>query len=126
MANMSGGGMVSLEAFLSNYSPPVQDMAHKARDLVRAVMPEAVEQVDIPGKLIGYGIDTTYAGTVCVIMPYKDSLNLGFARGTDLPDPSGLLTGTGKRARHIKFKSPEAINKPAVRTLLEAAWAERM
>jgi hypothetical protein len=117
---------MTFEAFISTYTPPVQALASKTRDLVRSVMPDAVEQVDVPGKLIGYGIDATYAGTVCVIMPYKDSLNLGFARGTDLPDLAGLLTGTGKRARHIKLKTPEAVENPAVRALLEAAWAERM
>src|SRR5215207_5788028 len=113
--------MTSVDEFLESYTQPVRELALKTRALVLSVAPELVEQVDVPGKLLGYGWNTTYKGTVCVIMPLKDSLNLGFARGTSLPDPDKLLTGTGKNARHIKFKSPEQIDAPGVRALLEAA-----
>ena len=113
--------MTSVDEFLSTYTPPVQEMALKTRELVLSLFTDAVEQIDVPGKLLGYGTAPTYAGTVCVIMPLKDSLNLGFARGTSLPDPQHKLQGTGKRARHIKFKSPDEIDHPAVRALLEAA-----
>lgn len=113
--------MPTLDEFLAPYSPAVRDMALKTRVLVLSVAPELVEQIDVPGKLIGYSWDTTYKGTVCVIMPLKDSVNFGFARGTSLPDPTNLLEGTGKNARHVKFKSAAAIDDPAVRDLLEAA-----
>ncbi len=116
--------MLTVDEFLAPYSPPVREMALKTRALVLEVMPDMVEQIDVPGKLLGYGWDTTYAGTVCVIMPLKDSVNLGFARGTSLPDPEKLLVGTGKRARHIKFKTPDEIDHPAVRALLDAALAQ--
>lgn len=113
--------MPTLDEFLASYSQPVREMALKTRALIVSVAPELVEQIDIPGKLIGYGWDTTYKDTVCVIMPLKDSVNFGFARGASLPDPNGLLAGTGIRARHVKFKSAAAIDDPAVRDLLEAA-----
>lgn len=113
--------MTTLDEFLATYSPPVQEMALKTRELVLSLFTDAVEQIDVPGKLLGYGTDTTYAGTVCVIMPLKDSLNLGFARGTSLPDPGHKLQGTGKRARHVKFKSLDELDDPAVRDLLQAA-----
>lgn len=113
--------MTTVDELLAPYPPPVRELALKARALVRSAAPELVEQVDVPGKLLGYGWDTTYKGTVCVIMPLRDSVNLGFARGTRLPDPAGLLAGTGKKARHVKFKTPEQIDQPAVRVLLEAA-----
>lgn len=113
--------MTTVEEILASYSPNVREMALKTRELVLSIMPDLVEQVDVPGKLLGYGWDTTYAGTVCVIMPLKDSVNLGFAKGASLPDPEKMLEGTGKRARHIKFKTLDAIDHPAVRALLEAA-----
>jgi hypothetical protein len=113
--------MPTLDEFLEGYSPPVREMALKARELVLSIAPELIEQIDVPGKLLGYGWDTTYKGTVCVIMPLKDSLNFGFARGTSLPDPNKLLEGTGKRARHIKFRTVEGIDQPAMRKLLDAA-----
>jgi hypothetical protein len=96
-------------------------MALAARKLILSVLPDVVEQIDNPAKLLGYGTDTTYVGTIYVIMLLKDSINLGFAKGAHLPDPSGLLRGTGKHARHIKFRTVEAIQNPDVRTLVEAA-----
>lgn len=111
----------AVAAFLSAYSPEVRALALQVRALVLEVIPEAVEQVDLPGKLLGYGRTATYKDTICVIMPLKAGVNLGLARGVDLPDPEGLLTGTGKRARHVRLSGPADVNRPALRALLEAA-----
>ncbi|MBI5671023.1 MAG: DUF1801 domain-containing protein [Chloroflexi bacterium] len=53
-------------------------------------------------------------------MPYQNHVNLGFARGVSLPDPAGLLEGTGKKARHVKLRTAEDVDNLAVRELLEA------
>jgi hypothetical protein len=45
------------------------------------------------------------------------------ARGAELPDPAGLLAGTGKRARHVKLRQMEDVEDPALRDLLDAALA---
>jgi hypothetical protein len=107
--------------FLATYAPQAQVIALKVRALVLAVVPAAIEQIDTTAKLIGYGFDRTYKGTICVIMPLKTAVNLGFAQGAELPDPAGLLTGTGKRARHVNIKTLEEVEAPALRDLLEAA-----
>jgi hypothetical protein len=114
----------TVEEFLATYPPHVQEIALKARALVLDVMPDVLEIVDVPGKLIGYGTENSYRGTICVIIPYTNHVNLGFARGTSLADVAGLLEGTGKRARHVKLKSTEDVVRPALRSLLEAAMTE--
>jgi hypothetical protein len=58
---------------------------------------------------------------LCVIMPLKAGVNLGFFRGVDLPDPAGLLQGTGKRHRHVRIQDSKELHSPAVRDLLAAA-----
>jgi hypothetical protein len=58
-------------------------------------------------------------------MPHKNWVNLGFYKGADLPDPSGLLEGTGKKLRHVKVRSLEDAEKPEIRRLIEEALAER-
>jgi len=55
-----------------------------------------------------------------------DDVNLGFYYGADLPDPEGLLQGTGKLLRHVKIREPKAIRSRALRRLLEAASTHRM
>ena len=107
--------------FLADYNPQVRSIALKLRELVLSVAPDAIEQIDTPAHLLGYGFAKTYKDTLCVIMPLKAAVNLGFARGTDLPDPERLLTGTGKRARHVKITDVSQVESPALRDLLEAA-----
>lgn len=110
-----------IEEFLAHCTPEVRELAWKMRTVIHEVMPEAIEQLDPPAQLIGYGIDRTYKGLICGITLHTAHINLMFAMGTELPDPDHLLVGTGKRARHVKIQQPAEIENPAVRALLVAA-----
>ncbi len=110
-----------VDDFLSAYDPAVRKIALKARKVILALIPKVLEQVDPPSKIIAYGYDRTYKGLICAIAPQKAYVNLMFAKGTQLPDPEGLLEGTGKKARHVKLKTLTDMDRPAVRTLIEAA-----
>ncbi len=114
---------LTVEGLLAGYGEDVQALALRARALIREAFPEAVEMVDGPARLIGYGTDRTYRGLVCGIALQRGYVNLMFARGAELPDPAGLLAGTGKRARHVKLRRTEDVEHPAVRGLLDAALA---
>src|SRR5918911_4791948 len=109
-----------LDQFLTPYNPVIQQLALKLRALIREVMPDTIEQLDAPAHLIGYGLDRTYKGLICGITLHKAHINLMFARGTDLPDPEGLLVGTGKRARHVTIRQEAEVENPGIRTLLIA------
>lgn len=110
-----------LEQFLTPYSPLVQALALKLRVLIREVMPDTIEQLDPPAHLIGYGLDRSYKGLICGITLHKAHINLMFARGTELPNPEGLLVGTGKRARHVTIRQEADLEHPGIRRLLLAA-----
>jgi hypothetical protein len=110
-----------LEQFLTPYNPEVRALALKLQALIREVIPEAIEQLDPPAHLIGYGLDRTYKGQICGITLYTAHINLMFARGTELPDPEGLLVGSGKRARHVTIRQASHLERPGVRALLVAA-----
>ncbi len=112
---------ITVEEFLAFYSPEVRLLALKTRDLVLETIPNTIEIVDPPSKIIAYGFNRKYSGLVCAIAPYKSYVNLIFSRGTELPDLEGLLTGTGKRARHVRIDRIEDISRKAVRDLLDAA-----
>ena len=113
----------AIQAFLASYTPEVRDLALKLRALVLEVIPNALEHVDAPDKIIGYGFSLQMADTICVIAPYPSQVFLMFGKGTELPDPLGLLKGTEKHVRHVKIKDASDIEAPALRTLLEAAVA---
>lgn len=50
--------------------------------------------------------------------------NVGFFRGAELPDPAGLLAGTGKRMRHVKLRPGKAVDEAALALLIEAAYRD--
>ena len=110
---------IELQEFLDGYKPEVAELALKLRDLVFEIDPHVVEQIDLPAHLLAYGYAKTYTHLMCVIILYKDYINLGFPRGVDLPDPEGLLEGTGKKARHVKIRDLEQIESPEVAALIQ-------
>jgi len=55
---------------------------------------------------------------------FTSHVNVGFFHGAALPDPARLLQGTGKRMRHVKLKPGAAIDAAALRSLIDAAYAD--
>ena len=118
---MASNADSTLEQFLERYPEHIRGLVLSARALILSVMPGAIEQLDIPADLIAYGIDRTYKGLICGIAIYKNYINIMLAHGASLPDPEGLLSGTGKKARHIKIQQAIDLDVPGVRELLEKA-----
>jgi len=51
-------------------------------------------------------------------------VNVGFFQGAALPDPTGLLQGTGKHMRHVKLRPETATDLAALSKLIEAAYSD--
>ena len=108
----------ALQTVLDRCSPELRPLVERLRSLVHSVVPEAKEEGHA-----GWG-NITYAnnGIFCYIAPLKDSVNLGFYKGTSLTDPQRLLRGTGKALRHVKFKGMRDIQVDVLTKLLEQAY----
>ena len=111
----------ALTEFLEHYPAEIRALVFETRSLILSVIPNAVELVDPPSKIIAYGLGQKYADLICAIAPYAKYINLIFSKGATLPDPGQRLQGTGKRARHIKIHAEADIQDPSTRTLLEEA-----
>ncbi len=109
---------MTVDELLAGYDPDVRDLALRARTLVRSIMPDLGEQVQPGYKTIVYRRGDRMRDEVCYIAPLKSSVNLGFLRGTTLPDPHALLRGTGKALRHVKLTKLEDLDNPALHELL--------
>ena len=55
---------------------------------------------------------------------FKSHVNLGFYQGASLEDPQGVLTGGGKRMRHVKLSPSISIDEKALRSLIDAAYRD--
>tara|TARA_R110002072_G_scaffold302758_2_gene488481 strand:+ start:6689 stop:7087 length:399 start_codon:yes stop_codon:yes gene_type:complete len=55
---------------------------------------------------------------------FQAHVNVGFFRGAELQDPSGLLVGAGKYMRHVKLRPGEDLDAAALLELVQAAHAD--
>ena len=116
----------TFEDVLVSSKTQVAAIAHKLRELIAEVYPEAIEVPRPNEQHVDYGIGLNKMSEIFgYICPLQEYVRLGFYYGASLPDPSGLLVGTGKRLRHIKIYSLAEAERREVRQLLEAAVRER-
>jgi len=55
---------------------------------------------------------------------FTSHVNVGFFHGAALPDPAGLLQGSGKHMRHVKLKPGTATNEAALSRLIDTAYTD--
>ena len=110
-----------LNQLLRKYSPEIQDLALQARQLVLKTVPDAQEKVYLGWNGVHFSASGGMRTTFCAISPQKTRINLYFTQGVHLPDPSGLLEGTGKNMRHIKIDNVKLLKSRAVTALIKAA-----
>lgn len=100
----------------------VQELVLSAKALITRIMPDVVEVAWPKQNIISYGVGLKKMSEhFCYIGVFKARINLGFYYGADLPDPQGLLEGSGKLMRHIKVTSSAQLDDPALQQLVEEA-----
>lgn len=55
---------------------------------------------------------------------FRAHVNIGFYQGASLPDPAGLLEGSGKRMRHVKLRWGAPVDDAALAALIQAAYRD--
>ncbi|MFO0758142.1 MAG: DUF1801 domain-containing protein [Byssovorax sp.] len=58
------------------------------------------------------------------VAAFRQHANVGFFFGALLPDPAGLLEGTGKRGRHVKLRPGRPVDAGALGSLVDAAYVD--
>jgi hypothetical protein len=113
------------DAVLAEHDPPVADAARAVERLVVDALPGAVVQFDPGNGLLAIGTSMKMRDLLFAIIPHRAHVNLQLADGVDLPDPTGIIEGTGKRIRHVKLRSADAASSPAVRDIVRAQVEHR-
>jgi hypothetical protein len=114
-----------LAAFIARFSPDVARVARFARARVRKLLPGAFELVydNYNALALAYGPTERTSDVILSIALYPRWVSLFFARGATLPDPGGLLRGSGNRMRHVVLQPPEVLDSSEVRALVKLALA---
>lgn len=116
----------TFEEAIAEATEDIQEVAHRLRSLIADIYTQVVEVPWPRQQVTGYGLGPKKMSEhFCYIAAQRQHVNLGFNYGADLPDPDGLLQGTGKKFRHVKLASVTEIEQTALRALIEAAIQER-
>jgi hypothetical protein len=111
-----------IEDFLNGYDTKVQAHINELRKLIAKTIPGIQEELDLSARIIGCGFGPGYQDTICTIIPSKKGLKVGFFRGTEIPDPKGLLQGLGKVHKYVEIGSEADIRSAPFKTLLKEAY----
>jgi hypothetical protein len=107
---------IEADAWFKAILPAQRDTLLELRKLILSVAPEAAEEIKWSRPCYSNG-----RGMFCYLYSTKSYATLGFQKGTTLNDSDGLLEGTGKDMRHIKFRSGRSVRDPGVFKLLRQA-----
>jgi hypothetical protein len=114
-----------LLGFLEAYDRHISDLALTLRELVLEEAPDASESIyQVYTVAIWFGFSGKMKDMFCYIATNAGHVNLGFPRGTSLPDPNRVLEGEGKTMRHIKFRSLRDVERSFVRRYIQAAMEQ--
>jgi hypothetical protein len=111
-----------LIGFLEVYDRPIIDLALALREIILEEVPHANESIyQVYTVAIWFGFSGKMKDMFCYIATNARHINLGFPRGSTLPDPNHVLEGDGKTMRHIKFASRSDLERPWVRRYIRAS-----
>ena len=97
-----------LAAIAKHWFTVIRDCGDDVRELIHD---------DAPTACVG---DAAFA----YVDAFTSHVNVGFFAGAGLGDPAGLLEGTGKYMRHVKLRPGRDIDRGALVSLIESAYAD--
>jgi hypothetical protein len=111
-----------LLGFLEAYGRPIANLALALREIILEEVPDASESIyQVYTVAIWFGLSGKMKDMFCYIATSARHVNLGFPRGSTLPDPNRVLEGDGKAMRHIKFASLRDLERPFVRRYIRSS-----
>ena len=112
-----------LAKILSGLPPAMEKLTRAVLPKLRSRLPGAVELVyDKKNSLvIGFCSDERASSVINSIAVYRNWINLYFFEGRTLPDPEGLLRGSGSTVRSIRITTASDLDAPAVKALIAEA-----
>lgn len=112
-----------LSSFIDKFTPEVAELARALLAKTKARIPGATIMVydNYNALAIGFGPTDRAGQAVLSLAVMPKWVTLCFVWGVNLPDPHGLLNGSGNQVRHVRLQTPEALDDPRVQDLIQAA-----
>jgi hypothetical protein len=114
-----------LRSFMSRSDPKVQKLFRSVRAALRKRFPTANELAyDYSSHVvISYSPTEQAIDAILAIAARADSVRLYLMQGPELPDPKGLLMGSGGQTRYVSLEAASKLAHPDVDALIAATAA---
>jgi len=115
-----------LKGFIAKFAPAMGKQICECRAAMRERLPTAHELVYDNYNFFVIGYCPTARPSDCVVSLAANSKGVGlsFYHGATLPDPHGILHGSGVQNRFVRLNCAATLSEPAVLALLDAAVAQ--
>jgi len=114
-----------LTEFVAKFSPEHQRMIRAVRKRLRERFEGAYELVydNYNFFVIGYSPTERSSDAIVSMACASNGVGLCFIHGAKLPDPTGILEGSGKQTRFIHLDTPDLLGRADVEALIAEAIA---
>jgi len=115
--------MTDLDKIIAKQPTHMAKLTRTVLAKMRARLPGATELVYDKRRslVIGFCPDDRASHAINSIATYTKWINLYFFEGDTLPDPEGLLQGSGVAVRYIRITDATDLDRPAIKALMAAA-----
>ena len=115
-----------LAGFIDKFDSGNASLIRSVRKTLRRRMPTANELVYDNYNFFVIGYCSTERPSDCIvsIAAAPNGVGLSFYYGASLPDPHGLLLGSGSQDRFVRIESATTLAQPGVEELIAAAIAQ--
>jgi hypothetical protein len=112
--------------FIAKFDPAVAKLIRSSRTAMRKRLPTALELVYDNYNFLAIGYSASERASDCVVSlaAGANGVSLSFYYGATLPDPDGILLGSGNQNRFVRLQSAATLSTPAVEALIRAALAQ--
>jgi len=112
-----------LDGFLDAYTPELRKHAQAILKAMRTLVPGARWLVydNYNALVIAFSATERVSDIVLSVALYPRWVSMFFMHGTSLPDPTEMLTGSGKGIRHVVVDDLALLSRRPFRALLRAA-----
>ncbi|HEY7269040.1 MAG TPA: DUF1801 domain-containing protein, partial [Dehalococcoidia bacterium] len=93
--------------------PTVEEL----RAVIKEAVPEVREKPQPRTKTFNYD----HHGALAAISGYQNWASVGFIRGDEIEDSSGMLEGTGKGMRHVRVDKGAGVPRDGLGALIKQA-----
>jgi hypothetical protein len=113
-------------SFIARFDPANAKLIRACRSAMRKRLPSANELVYDNYNFLAIGYSASERPSDCVfsLAAGSNGVSLSFYYGATLPDPDGILLGSGNQNRFVRLPTVAMLADPKIERLMRAALAQ--